>query len=105
MNVLNTIKHRVSQEKTIVFTHVFDKCNQHQISFADVKSAISTGSIYAKLTNDPQGTKYILRGLFEFYDVEINKLVEREMFIVCRLENEQVILKTIYIDYFDVYYE
>ncbi len=105
MNVLNTIKHRVSQEKTEVYNHVFEKCEVHQISFLDVKTAIINGNIYAVLTHDPRYTRYIICGTFDFFDILNQEWIERELFVVCILQNKLVTLKTIYLDYFDEHYE
>lgn len=84
---VQAIKQRIRDGLYRLTDHAIEEMDDEGISDADVAAAVVTGKLARRLTHDPRGTRYVMRG-------SCND--GRRLEVVCRLIGARVRVLTVY---------
>ncbi|HRF96370.1 MAG TPA: DUF4258 domain-containing protein [Aggregatilineales bacterium] len=75
--------HQAVKEKRYIFTdHALEEADNDDLSISDIVWVLLNGDLDSIFTDDPRGTRYVIRG-----DIE-----ELEVDVVCRFNQEGILL-------------
>ncbi len=87
-DVVREIKRKVQEGHYRLTDHALEEMDDEDILDADMLWAIRNGGLRARMTNDPRGARYVLRGTVPD---------GRELEAVCRLAGGKVRILTVYL--------
>ncbi len=73
---LKRIRRRIREVRYEFTIHALEEMDEDDLDEADVRQAILRGDLSAELTDDPRGTRFVVRGTTRKQD--------REIEVVCR---------------------
>ena len=73
---LRRIRRAIREERYEFTVHALEEMDEDGLDEADVQQAILRGSLSAELTDDPRGTRFVVRGTTQDEDCELK--------VVCR---------------------
>jgi len=90
MSIIDKIRSYIKENKYRITVHAQQEAAEDDLDKQDIENIIFTGKLIRKLTHDPRGTRYLIRG---------KSNDGRPVYIVCRfLEIEKLSIITVYIE-------
>ena len=84
MAIIRTIRDKVARhEYEFTTPHFFEEMANDNLTFIDIKEAITNGRIRRKFTRDPRGTRYEIAG---------RTADGREIAVICRIKSTEKLL-------------
>lgn len=87
--ILNRIRRAVREQEYQMTDHALEEADADGLTLDDILYVLLNGELDATYTDDPRGTRYVIRGL----------VVEDEVDVACRFrsDNSLLIIITVYI--------
>lgn len=90
MSIIQKIRSYVKEQKYRITIHAQQEAADDYLEKDDIENIIFTGQVIRKLTHDPRGTRYVIKG-------KCND--GRTAYLVCRfLEIEKMSIITVYVE-------
>ncbi len=81
-SILNRIRRAVRSGRYIITDHALEEAGNDDLLVEDIIAVLLAGDLDAVYTDDPRGTRYVVRG-------EIDRL---EIDVVCRFQRDGILL-------------